>query len=222
MQIYLDLRLPTAFDCVEQWALLALAAPRAAAFFALDEVRAAAMLANNWEEASPAQVVASLQEAARAAAGAEGTTASASADGVDDSAAAAAAPWRLRLHRYLEWLRRRDAGAAAPFAALQVDLHAAHDPAGLLPFLAASSDYPLDEALAVCERAGLVRESVYVLGRMGAADRALRLIVGQLRDVEQAVAFVQEAREPELWELLVSLALGDAALAGELLDHAGG
>lgn len=37
----------------------------------------------------------------------------------------------------------------------------------------------------VCEAHGLVRERVYVLGRMGSADRALRLIMEGLRDVEQ-------------------------------------
>lgn len=46
-------------------------------------------------------------------------------------------------------------------------------------------------AAQVCERAGLVRESVYVLGRMGCAEKALRLIVEGLRDVAQAVEFVQ-------------------------------
>ena len=40
-----------------------------------------------------------------------------------------------------------------------------------------------------CESRGLVREMVYVLGRMGSADKALRLIVRGLRDVEQAGVF---------------------------------
>lgn len=37
----------------------------------------------------------------------------------------------------------------------------------------------------VCEARGLTREMVFVLGRMGSADRALRLIVEGLRDVAQ-------------------------------------
>ena len=37
----------------------------------------------------------------------------------------------------------------------------------------------------VCEARGLTREMVFVLGRMGSADRALRLIVEGLRDVGQ-------------------------------------
>lgn len=37
----------------------------------------------------------------------------------------------------------------------------------------------------VCEQRGLVREMVFVLGRMGSAEKALRLIVEGLRDVAQ-------------------------------------
>ena len=130
--------------------------------------------------------------------------------------------WSLRLYHYLDWLRQRDTAAAAPFAQLHVELCAIYDTERLLHLLTSSSDYPLDAALKVCESRGLVRESIYVLGRSGSTEAALRLIVGRLRDVEGAVAFVQESRDEELWELLISLTLGDAALAGDLLDHAGG
>lgn len=243
LQTYLDLRLPLAFDYLQKYALLVLAGPHAAALMEVDEVRATKLLVENWEETAPAQVVASLQAAAAeeekqqakqaaavlrqeapSPAREEEGPATAAAPATD---AAAASPveaerWRCRLHHYLDWLFRRDSAAAAPFAALQVELFASCDPPRLLHFLTVCPSYPLDRALEVCEAAGLVREAVYVLGRMGAADRALRLIVGQLRDVEGAVAFVKEQRDAELWELLISLALGDASLAGALLDHAGG
>jgi hypothetical protein len=55
---------------------------------------------------------------------------------------------------------------------------------------------------------------VYVLGRMGSADKALRLIVEGLRDVAQAVEFVQLQRDDDLWEPLIALTLGDARLTG--------
>ena len=48
-----------------------------------------------------------------------------------------------------------------------------------LPFV------PLPHCLQVCEARGLVREMVFVLGRMGSAEKALRLIVEGLRDVVQ-------------------------------------
>ena len=55
---------------------------------------------------------------------------------------------------------------------------------------------------------------VYILGRMGNTPQALRLIVEQLADIPQAIAFVQTQDDEELWQLLISLALGSAATAG--------
>lgn len=56
---------------------------------------------------------------------------------------------------------------------------------------------------------------MYVLGRMGNATQALRLIVEQLGDIPQAIAFVQAQQDEELWQHLISLAFGSAATAGE-------
>ena len=55
---------------------------------------------------------------------------------------------------------------------------------------------------------------VYILGRMGNAAQALRLIVERLADIPQAIAFVQGQDDEDLWQLLISLALGSAATAG--------
>ena len=54
-----------------------------------------------------------------------------------------------------------------------------------------------------------------MLGRMGNAAQALRLIVEQLADIPQAIVFVQEQQDDELWQQLISLAFGSAATAGE-------
>ncbi len=59
---------------------------------------------------------------------------------------------------------------------------------------------------------------VYILGRMGNAAQALRLIVERLADIPQAIAFVQGQDDEDLWQLLISLALGSAATAGVRLD----
>jgi vacuolar protein sorting-associated protein 41 len=55
---------------------------------------------------------------------------------------------------------------------------------------------------------------VYILGRMGNAGRALHLIVERLHDVPQAIEFVQQQHDDDLWELLISLALGSADMTG--------
>ena len=59
---------------------------------------------------------------------------------------------------------------------------------------------------------------VHILGRMGNAAQALRLIVERLADIPQAIAFVQGQDDEDLWQLLISLALGSAATAGVRFD----
>lgn len=53
-----------------------------------------------------------------------------------------------------------------------------------------------------------------MLGRMGAAARALELIIGRLADVPAAIAFVQGQADEELWQHLIALALQDPESTG--------
>ncbi len=53
-----------------------------------------------------------------------------------------------------------------------------------------------------------------MLGRMGAAARALDLIIGRLADVPAAIAFVQGQADEELWQHLIALALRDPESTG--------
>ncbi|KAL6770739.1 hypothetical protein ACKKBF_B32460 [Auxenochlorella protothecoides x Auxenochlorella symbiontica] len=203
LALLLKLRDPDAFDYAERHALLAAAGEAVPDLFRLDAARAAALCVARPGELPPASVLRQL------------------------AAAAAARPaerdaWRRRAHEYLAALSTREPALAAEHAALAVELTAEYDPAALEGLLLASSDYPLEEALRVCEARGMVPEQVLVLGRMGATDRALRLIVENLRDVGRAVEFVQNQRDDELWDLLITLALADPELTGALLDHAGG
>ena len=55
---------------------------------------------------------------------------------------------------------------------------------------------------------------MFILGRMGNARQALHLIITDLGDVAQAVDFVALQGDPDLWQLLLSLALADPALTG--------
>ena len=72
----------------------------------------------------------------------------------------------------------------------QVELYGDFDPGSLLRFLTTAPSVPLEAAYAACEARGLTREAVYCLGRMGAGARALRLILGELRDMEQVLSLV--------------------------------
>jgi len=101
----------------------------------------------------------------------------------------------------------------------EVELCAALEPARLSELLRDSKAYSPERALAVCERTpGRVRETVYVLGRVGGPGnvlRALQLLVGELGDLQGALEFA--AREGD-WEPLVALCQADAARLGELLE----
>lgn len=71
------------------------------------------------------------------------------------------------------------------FTTLQVEMYADYAPKQLMPFLVSSQWYPLEAALQVCIARGLVREQVFILGRMGSAHQALHLIIQRLADIPQ-------------------------------------
>ena len=100
---------------------------------------------------------------------------------------------------------------------LQVELYAECAPENLLPFLQSSKQFNKDAALEVCRERGLVREQVFILGRLSRASEALQLIIGTLHDLPQAIAFVSS--HEELWDELLVLVVKDPELTGELLDQ---
>ncbi|KXZ53112.1 hypothetical protein GPECTOR_7g1002 [Gonium pectorale] len=95
----------------------------------------------------------------------------------------AAELWQRRLYDYLSGLFAVDSSVGADYHDLQVSLTAAYQPSKLMDLLASSQYYSLESALSICESRGLVPEQVFVLGRMGATTRALRLIIDRLRDI---------------------------------------
>ena len=143
---------------------------------------------------------------------------------------------RQILHLYLRALFAADPFAGEAWHGAQTRLYAEFHPEELLDFLRRATGYDLNDALEACQGEGRERERVYLLGRVGAARTALRVLVEDLRDVPGAVAFAQEhaAGDPddpddpgddELWDELIALVttrrhLGDRAV-GELLDAAG-
>ena len=67
----------------------------------------------------------------------------------------------------------------------QVELYARYEPQRLMGFLITSQSYGLEAAHALCKSRGLVREQVFVLGRMGNTREALHLIIQHLADIPQ-------------------------------------
>ncbi|XP_026746855.1 vacuolar protein sorting-associated protein 41 homolog [Trichoplusia ni] len=73
----------------------------------------------------------------------------------------------------------------------------------LLPFLKCSDNYPIQEALDVCQSNNFYPEMVFLLGRIGNTREALQIIIEQLTDINQAINFCQEHNDKELWTDLI-------------------
>lgn len=135
--------------------------------------------------------------------------------------------WGHHLYDFLDASWRRDPSSVASFADLYILLCANYEPSRLHYLLTVDTSYHLDAALKACRAHGLINESVYVLGRMGSWEEALRLVVTTLRDVKSAVDLLQEQNDQsrvELWDLLLGLVSqqADSKLTGSLLDYADG
>ncbi|GLC58944.1 hypothetical protein PLESTB_001420000 [Pleodorina starrii] len=205
LSIHLRLKSPSVFAFVNHHGLQANLLGRAPDLFCVDERSALALLTTHVDVLPPSNVVPSLQDALRSAPGPP-----------------AAEVWRRRLFSYLQALFAVDNAVGADYHDLQVSLTADYQPSKLMDLLVSSQYYSLEAALAICEARGLVSEQVFVLGRMGNADQALRLIIDKLGDIPRAIDFVVGQRDEELWGRLIDWALGSPETTGALLDCIGG
>ncbi|TPP40891.1 Vacuolar protein sorting-associated protein 41 [Fasciola gigantica] len=97
----------------------------------------------------------------------------------------------VMLYRYLDYIYRHNPQYVTAHLILLIQLYIQFDREKLLPLLRSSDAYPLSEALALCERAGLVKETVCLLTRVGRRLDALQLILTKGGD-----SFVTENGEP--------------------------
>ncbi|GLE02109.1 hypothetical protein PINS_up010947 [Pythium insidiosum] len=103
----------------------------------------------------------------------------------------------------------------------QVALYTEFAPNYLLKFLQTSNFVPLEKAFKYCsERSPPLWDAmIYILGRMGQHKRALDLVLTQMRDINQAIQFVQD-NDPSLWDYLIDLSLTTKENVEELLKFA--
>ncbi|KAK8683394.1 hypothetical protein V6N13_039455 [Hibiscus sabdariffa] len=126
---------------------------------------------------------------------------------------------RYFLHLYLHSLFEVNPHAGKDFHDMQVELYVEYDPKMLLPFLRSSQHYKLEKAYDICARKNLLREQVFVLGRMGNSKQALAVIINELGDIEEAVEFVTMQHDDDLWEELIHQCLNKPEMVGVLLEH---
>ncbi|XLU81070.1 hypothetical protein S245_004490, partial [Arachis hypogaea] len=89
----------------------------------------------------------------------------------------------------------------------------------LLPFLHSSQHYTLEKAYEICTKKELLKEQVFILGRMRNSKQALAVIINKLGDIKEAVEFVTMQNDYELWEELIKQCIDKPEMVGMLLEH---
>ncbi|CBI17115.3 unnamed protein product, partial [Vitis vinifera] len=193
--LYADLMKPDIFDFIEKHNLHDAIREKVVQLMMLDCKRAVPLLILHRDFITPSEVVSQLLDASKKC----------------DS--------RYFLHLYLHALFEVSQHAGKDFHDMQVELYADYDPKMLLPFLRSSQHYTLEKAYEICIKRDLLREQVFILGRMGNSKQALAVIINQLGDIEEAVEFVNMQHDDELWEELIKQCLNKPEMVGVLLEH---
>lgn len=121
----------------------------------------------------------------------------------------------------MDKLFQKDPHKGQQYHGLQVQLYAQYAPQDLLSFLKSSSYYPLQRALEECQSRNFVRETVFLLGRIGNTKEALALIIRELKDVSWAIKFCMEHDDLDLWEDLIAQSLDKPDFIKVLLENIG-
>lgn len=107
------------------------------------------------------------------------------------------------------------------FADTAVELFADYDRPLLMEFLQVSTSYTFETAITICEDRHFATESIYLLSKMGQTKKALNLILSDLKDVSQAIAFAKAQDDPDLWEDLLGYSMDKPRFIHGLLVEAG-
>ncbi|KAK8339045.1 hypothetical protein V6Z11_A08G008900 [Gossypium hirsutum] len=193
--LYADLMKPDIFDLIERHNLHDSIREKVVQLMMLDCKHAVSLLIQNRDLITPSEVVSQLLR---------------SGNNCDS---------RYFLHLYLHSLFEVNPHAGKDYHDMQVELYAEYDPKMLLPFLLSSQHYTLEKAYEICVRRDLLKEQVFILGRMGNSKQALAVIINELGDIEEAVEFVSMQHDDDLWEELIQQCLHKPEMVGVLLEH---
>lgn len=121
---------------------------------------------------------------------------------------------------YLHRLIMRDPDSCIEYHDLMVRLYAQYQPESLLNFLKTSTNYSLEESLIICKENNLIREVVYLLGRMGDLRIALKYIV-ESQGINEAIEFCKEHQDYEMWQDLIVYSMDKPEFVSALLKNIG-
>ncbi|KAJ8559620.1 hypothetical protein K7X08_003678 [Anisodus acutangulus] len=193
--LYADLMKPDLFDFIEKHNLHDAVREKVVQLMMIDCKRAVLLLIQQRDLIPPSEVVSQL------------------------IAARDECDYPYFLHLYLHSLFDADPHAGKDYHDMQVELYADYDPKMLLTFLRSSQHYKLEKAYEICVKKDLLKEQVFILGRMGNAKQALAVIINRLGDIEEAIEFVSMQQDDELWEELIKQSFHKPEMVGVLLEH---
>lgn len=127
---------------------------------------------------------------------------------------------KLFLLSYLHRMVLKDPDSCIEYHDLMVRLYAQHQKGSLMNFLKLSTNYRLEEALSICQEANLIKEVVYLYGRMGDLRIALKYIT-ESQGISEAVEFCKEHQDRELWQDLIAYSMDKPEYIGALLKNIG-
>ncbi|CAN4098954.1 unnamed protein product [Withania somnifera] len=193
--LYADLMKPDLFDLIEKHNLHDAVSEKVVQLMMIDCKRAVLLLIQQGDLIPPSEVVSQL------------------------IAARDKCDYRYLLHLYLHSLFEANPHTGKDYHDIQVELYADYDPKMLLTFLRSSQHYRLEKAYEICVKKDLLKEQVFILGRMGNAKQALAVIINRLGDIEEAIEFVSMQQDDELWEELIKQSFHKPEMVGVLLEH---
>lgn len=122
---------------------------------------------------------------------------------------------------YLHRLAQKDPDSCLEYHDMMLKLYARHKKDSLLGFLKMSTNYKLEEALKICQEANLIKEVVYLYGRMGNLKVALKYITESQGDIYEAIEFCKEHQDSELWQDLIMYSMHRPEFISALLKNIG-
>lgn len=126
------------------------------------------------------------------------------------------------LLNYLSHLIKRDQQVSSEYHQMLVELYADHDPPKLLTFLQTSSFISLPLTLELCRKRYFVKETIYLLDRMGNSREALRVMLRHDVDVDTTINFCKNHSDPDLWQDLIQHSVDKPEFVIGLLNNIGG
>ena len=122
---------------------------------------------------------------------------------------------------YLHRLILKDPDSCIEYHDLMLKLYAQHQRESLLSFLKLSTNYSLEEALRICKEFNLIKEVVFLLCRMGDLRVALRYIIEDQADINEAIEFCKEHQDSELWQDLIKYSTDNPKFVAIVLKSVG-